>query len=93
MSDLTVQQVNEPKKNYAKKGAIIAMGSYAAMGAASLGLAVKAVGKDTFERSVEAIGCSKKGYAAAFALCVGVCGLLGAGIGKIVEACKTKKEN
>ena len=99
MSDLTVQAQNtdaQKKQNYAKKGAIIATGVSAVSTAAHFGLSLKALGKDEFVKAmktgIEDMGGKGK-YAALVAAGLAFNALIGAGIGKLVEKFKAKKQD
>ena len=91
MSDMSIQPANvsQPKKNYVKKGALIGIGVQAGYTAIKTGVGIKALGKDTYVSVINSMGKGK--YAALLAGSIALSGLIGAGIGKIVEVCKNKK--
>ena len=93
MSDLSVKAVAPQKKNYAAKGAAIALGAEVACRGLGAAIAIKNVGKDqfcaAFKDTVNSMGKGK--YAAILVGGLAVTAAVGAGIGKLVEHCKAKK--
>ena len=87
---------NAPKKTCAAKGAKIALIAGLAGRAAGLGVLAKTFGKEEFipfmKEAIKYVGGKGK-FAALLASALGIEMLIGAGIGKIVEIVKAKKEN
>ena len=96
VKNATKQQNDEftpiKKTNYAKNGAIIALVSGIVVRAGVLGSVAKIFGKETLKNAIKNVSGSTGKYAALLAGALAVDTLIGAGIGKIMEKVKSKKQ-